>query len=167
MGSDKQKLTSYKSNQFNLLLYLCMHAQSCLTLWDPTNGSLPAFSVHKIFQARILEWVAISYSRGFFLLRDWTRVSWVSCISKQILYHCAAWEVLSLLHECVCAKSLQSYLTLCDLMGHSPPGSSGQRILQARILMWVFMPSCRLSSRPRDLTHVSYISCMGRQVLYH
>ena len=40
--------------------------QSCLTLCDPTSMdcSLPGFSVHRIFQARILEWVAISFSRG-------------------------------------------------------------------------------------------------------
>ena len=167
MGSDNQKLTSDKSIQFSFLLYPCMRAQSCLPLWDPTNGSLPAFSVCKIFKTRILEWVAISYSRGSFLLRDRTHVSCVSCIGKQILYHCTIWEVLSLLHECVCAKSLQSHLTLCDLMGHSTPGSSVQRILQARILEWVFMPSSRGSFRLRDLTHVSYVSCIGRQVLYH
>ena len=37
-------------------------AQSCLTLCDPMNCSLPGFPVHGIFQARILEWVSISYS---------------------------------------------------------------------------------------------------------
>ena len=40
-------------------------------------------------------------------------------------------------------------------------------ILQARILEWVAMPSSRGSSRPRDQTHMSYISCIGRRVLYH
>ena len=38
--------------------------QSCLTLSDPMDCSLPGFSIHGIFQARILEWVAISFSRG-------------------------------------------------------------------------------------------------------
>ena len=38
-------------------------AQSCLTLCDPVDYSPPGFSVHGIFQARILEWVAISFSR--------------------------------------------------------------------------------------------------------
>ena len=41
--------------------------QSCLTLCDPMDYSLPGSSVHGIFQARILEWVAISSSRGVFL----------------------------------------------------------------------------------------------------
>ena len=39
-------------------------AQSCPTLCDPMDCSLPGFSVHGIFQARVLEWVAISFSRG-------------------------------------------------------------------------------------------------------
>ena len=38
--------------------------QSCLNFCDPMDSSLPSSSVHGIFQARILEWVAISYSRG-------------------------------------------------------------------------------------------------------
>ena len=58
-------------------------------------------------------------------------------------------------------------LTLCDPMDCSPPGSSVHGILQARILEWVVMSSSRGSSRPSDGTHVSYISCFGRQVLYY
>ena len=53
------------------------------------------------------------------------------------------------------AKSLQSCLTLCVPMDHSPPGSSIHGILQARILQWVAMPSSRGSSQPRDWTQVS------------
>ena len=37
-------------------------AQSCLTLWDPVDCSLPGSSTHGIFQARVLEWVAIAFS---------------------------------------------------------------------------------------------------------
>ena len=40
--------------------------QSCLTLWDPIDCSLPGSSVHGIFQARILEWVAIFFFQGIF-----------------------------------------------------------------------------------------------------
>ena len=50
--------------------------QSCLTLCDPIDCSPLGFSVHGILQARILEWVAISFSRGSSQPRDWT---WVSC----------------------------------------------------------------------------------------
>ena len=49
----------------------------------------------------------------------------------------------------------------------SPPISSVHEILQARIMEWVAMPSCRGSSLPRDRIHISYISCIGRWVLYH
>ena len=45
-------------------------AQSCLTLCDPMNFSLPGSPIHGIFQARILEWVAFSFSRGSSLPRD-------------------------------------------------------------------------------------------------
>ena len=48
------------------------------------------------------------------------------------------------------AKSLQSWLTLCNPMDCSPPGSSVHGILQARILEWVAIPSFRGSSCPRD-----------------
>ena len=49
--------------------------QSCPTLCDPMDCRLPSSSVHGILQARILEWVAISFSRGSFRPRDQTRVS--------------------------------------------------------------------------------------------
>ena len=51
---------------------------------------------------------------------------------------------------CTRAKLLQLCPTLCDPMDHSPPGSSVQGILQARILEWVAMPSSRGSSPPRE-----------------
>ena len=49
--------------------------QSCPTLWDPMDCSLPSSSVHGIFQARILEWVAIPFSRGSSQLRVRTVIS--------------------------------------------------------------------------------------------
>ena len=64
-------------------------------------------------------------------------------------------------------KSLQSCPTLCDSMDCSPPGSSLHGILQTRILEWVAMPSSTGSSWPRDQTHVTYVSCIGRRILYH
>ena len=62
------------------------------------------------------------------------------------------------LHVSMRAKSLQSCLTPCDPMYHSPPGSSVHGILQARILEWVAVSSSRGSSRPRDWTRVSRIA---------
>ena len=58
----------------------------------------------------------------------------------------------------MCAKPLQLYLTLCDPVDCSWPGSSVHGILQAGILEWVPM----LSSRDQ-----TGISCIGRQILYH
>ena len=53
-------------------------AQSCLTLCDPMDCSLPGFSVHGIFQASVLEWLAISFSRGSSWPRDQTQVSHIA-----------------------------------------------------------------------------------------
>ena len=50
-------------------------AQSCLTLCDPVDCSPPGSSLHGIFQAKVLEWLAISFSRGSSRPRDQTRVS--------------------------------------------------------------------------------------------
>ena len=53
-------------------------AWSCPTLCDPMTCSLPASSVHGILQVRIVEWVAIPFSRGFFRPRDQTQVSCIA-----------------------------------------------------------------------------------------
>ena len=58
--------------------------QLCPTLCDPVDHSPPSSSVLGILQARILEWVATSYSRGSSQLRDHTRIS---CIGSWILHH--------------------------------------------------------------------------------
>ena len=67
-------------------------AQSCLTLSDPLDCSLPGSSVHGIFQARVLEWVALSFSRRSCQRKNWTWVSCVSCIGRCALYHWATRE---------------------------------------------------------------------------
>ena len=54
---------------------VCEVAQSCPTLCDPMDCSLPGYSAHGIFQARVLEWAAIPFSRGSSQPRDWTRIS--------------------------------------------------------------------------------------------
>ena len=68
------------------------HAQLCPTLCDPMDCRLPGSSVHGVLQARTLEWVAISSSRGSSQPRDWTHVSCISCIGRWILYHFTNWE---------------------------------------------------------------------------
>ena len=69
-------------------------------------------------------------------------------------------------HMYVCSV-IQSCPTLCNPIGCSLLGSSIHGILQARILDWVAMTSSRGSSHPRDQTPISYVSCIGRQILYH
>ena len=77
------------------------------------------------------------------------------------------WRCQYYMYAAAAAKSLQSCPTLSDPIDHSPPGSSVHGTLQARTLEWVAVSSSRGSSQPRDRTHVSYGSCIGRQVLYH
>ena len=94
-----------------------------------------------------------------------------TCMSTQAYRHTPktsyAVFYLGLYYYCVHAKSLQSCLTLCDPMDYSLPGSPVHGIPQARILEWVAMPTSRGSSRPRDRTCISYVSCIGGRVLYH
>ena len=76
---------------------------------------------------------------------------------------------------CVCARrrthtwtlNLLSHVWLCSPMESSPPGSSVHGIFQPRMLEWVAISCSRGSSRPRDLTHVSCISCIGSWTLYY
>ena len=75
-------------------------------------------------------------------------------------------DILNLKRISVCAKSLQLCTALCDPMDCSPSGSSVHGILQARILEWVATPFSKGSSWPRDRTHTSYVSYIGRQILY-
>ena len=67
--------TTYNSFSFAVL---CLVTQSCLTLCDPMNCSLPDSSVHGILQARILEWVAMPSSSRSSQPRDQTQISHIA-----------------------------------------------------------------------------------------
>ena len=92
---------------------------------DPMDCGPPGSSVHGISQSRIMEWVAISFSRGSSWIKDWTHIS---CIGRQILYHWATWEAL-----------LQGY---CLILIHSLPiklipvstGTSVPRFIEFRVV---------------------------------
>ena len=103
------------------ILCTCSITQSCPTVCDPMDCSLPGSSVHGISQARILEWVAISYPRGSSWPRDQT---WVSSTGRWILYHWATCEVL-----------LLSQLNLLSALTPSSPDN---------------LPHCHLTDLPRD-----------------
>ena len=82
------------------LLHACMHTQSFPTLCNPMDCSLPGCSVYGIFQARILEWVANSFSRGSSWPWDGTCISCVSCTGRQVLTSWATGEAWNLLPYC-------------------------------------------------------------------
>ena len=71
-----------------------MHAHGLSRVWlySPKDCSPPGSSVNEIYQARILEWIAIFYSRGSSQPKDQTQDSWVSWTGRQILYHWATLE---------------------------------------------------------------------------
>ena len=103
--------------------------QSCPTLCDPMDCSPPSgSSVHGISQARILEWVDMSFSRGSSRPRGQTQVF---CIGRWVPYHLghqgSPWYCLKELKICnICSVQFssvtQSCLTLCDPMNCSTPG---------------------------------------------
>ena len=70
------------------------------------------------------------------------------------------------LHACMLSRLCCVWLFVTPI-DCSPPGCSVHGILQARILEWVVMPFSRGSSRPKDQTRVSCVSCFGREVFYH
>ena len=89
---------------------VCVCVESPSHIWlfaDPMNHSLPGSSVHGISQARILEWVAISFSRGSSQPRDWTHISYTD---RWILYHGKPHQVFLLLFSrSVMPDSLQPH----------------------------------------------------------
>ena len=113
---------------------------------------LPSSSAHGILQARILEWVSISSSRGSSQLRDRTRIS---LLYDLCLYLQRLSDILLILSEVTVA---QLCLTLCDPVDCSPSASSAYGMVQARILEWVAISFARGSSQPRDRTQVSHIA---------
>ena len=88
-----------------LCVCVCVRTQLCPILRCPMDCSPPGSSVPGIFQARTLEWVAISYSRGSLWHRDGTHVSCISWIGSQIVYHWChlycniKWNVFKKMHR--------------------------------------------------------------------
>ena len=149
-------------NEVSFLSDLC--SWTCIWWWfhhsvmsrscGPMDCSPPSSSVHGISQVRILEWVAISFSRESSRPRDQAHVS---CIAGKFFTtapqgnpRMCICETKMYVNYCVHAKSLQSCPTLCSPMDCSLPGSSVHGILQAIILEWVAMLFSSGSSRPRD-----------------
>ena len=100
--------------------------------------SPPGSSVHGILQARILEWIAIPFSRGYCQPRNRTGVS--SLQVDSLLSESPGKTRLPII-PAAAAKSLQSCPTLCDPIDGNPPGPAVPGILQARTLEWVAISS--------------------------
>ena len=149
--------------------------KSCPTLCDLKDYSPPGCSVHGISQARILEWVAVSFFRGSSSPRNRT---FISCITSRFFTadppgkpHLPVYTrvyIYTPMHTCIhsicVCPDAQSRLTFCDSLDCSPPGSSSCGIFQARILEWIAISFSRGSSWHRDWTRVLL---HGRQILYH
>ena len=86
---------------------------------------------------------------------------------KIFILFCASFFGSASQHVHACVLSHFSHDWLFVILDCSPPSSSVHGVLQARILEWVAISSSRGSSQPRFWTHISYVSCIGRWVLYH
>ena len=85
----------------------------------------------------------------------WRTIWWFLNKPKLELTYDLAIPLLGMYPVCVHAKSFQYHSTLCNPLGHNPPGSCVHGILQARILVWIATPFLRGSSWPRDRNCIS------------
>ena len=133
-------------------VHTCSVTKLCPTLCSLMDCSLPGSSVHGIFLARVLEWIAMPSSKRSFQSKDRTHVFCISFIVGR--FFTAEPSGNHIMHMCVCvyvyiyihtlyiyaaatARSPQSCPTLCDPIDGSPPGSPIPGTLQARTLEWV------------------------------
>ena len=120
-----------------------MHAkslQSCLMLCDPMDHSPAGPSVHGILQARILEWVAMPFSRGSSQPGDRTRVSYVSCIDRQVPYPLAlSWEVqFQVYSKAIRSFSIISYSVQFSSVAGSCPTLCNPMVLHSELGRWLW-----------------------------
>ena len=92
---------------------------------------------------------------------------WSGNSQKVLFLEAVNLNVFKTEYSAFCVLNRFSHVQLCDPVDCRPPGSSCPRDSQARALEWVAVPFSRGSSQPRDRTCVSYISCIGRWILYH
>ena len=92
-----------------------------MTLWDPRDCSLPGSSIHEILHARILEWVAIPFTKGSTWLRDQT---WLSYIARQILY-CPSQTHTDEFQNGFASNYVLIWASQVALVVKNPPANSG------------------------------------------
>ena len=133
------------------------------SLWPRSS---PGSSDHGIFQARTLEWVAISFSRGSSWPRVQTWVSCISCIGRWILYHCAPGKPY--IHTCCCSV-IRSCLVSDSLWPHGlqharppcPPPAPGACPSSCSLRRW-----CRQLSQPLTSSSPSALNLPQHQGLF-
>ena len=129
-------------------------AKAYPTLCGPMDCSLPGSFVHGTFQARILEWGAISIPGNLSDPKIEPMFLAYLTLAGRLFTVSASWEAAS--PKSVCVLVAQSCQTLCNPMDCSPPDSVHE-ILQARVLEWVTILFSRGSSWPGDRTKLSLI----------
>ena len=128
----------------------------------PTDNSGKVTRVNHKLQGHFIALEPQSPSRWWKLFISSLYLDWYSSCPTPLCINCGK-------YECSYAGGLvaKPCPALCDPMDCSLPGSSVRGILQARILKWVAMSSSRGSFWPRDQTHISYVSWVGKWILYH
>ena len=143
-----------------LMLSQFKSVQSHPTLCEPMDSSRPGSTVHGIFQARILQWIEMSSSRGSSWLMDWTPVSclfhgqagsWALAITWEA-YICIYIYIYIYIWLLVFSSSVVSWL-FWNSMKWNPPVSSVHGMSHAKILERVAISFSRASSQPRDQSH--------------
>ena len=148
---------------------MCVCVQLCPTLCDPLDCSRSGSSGHGISQGRILEWVAISYSRGSSWPRNWTCLCCVSCIGRQILYHCTTCVSIQFSGSVVsdsatpwtaagqASLSITNFWSLLKLMSIESVMPSNQLILcHFLLLLPPIFPSIRVFSN-KSVFHIRWL----------
>ena len=123
-----------KWTELRKLVCVCVCAQLCPTLWS-MDWSPPGSSVHSIFQSRILEWVAISFSRGFFPTQGLKPHLLRLLHCRHILYHSITWKALEHWYSSTQGKtesSSYSFLLLLTSGSNSPTHWSQEAIIPLR-----------------------------------
>ena len=118
---------------------MCPHVLLC----DPMAYSTPGCSVHVIAQTRILEWVATSQPN------DQARVSCVSCIGRQILYHCPTWEVLLVLLVILSYRSV--FVFFCVFF----------KVQQEISQIYLPLRTLYISIKVNNYLHLAFLLCLS------
>ena len=140
------------------VIFLCLVTQTCSTLCASMDYSPPGSSVCGDSPGKTTGVCCHALLLGIFLTQGW----------NPDIPHCR-WILYQLSHQGSEVKwtplSCVWFFATPWTVAHQAPLSVG--ILPARILEWVAISFFRGFSQPKDRTHVSYISCIGRWVLYH